>query len=153
MAAFVGAGPDHPLFSVFVPRLVGAGDALDVDRVTLRFGTATHPVPAVITRVEHAGRSLTYSGDTGPGGDLEAIAASSDVLLCEATLQGAPDRDRFPHHLFASEAGTIARRAGVGRLVVTHVAPSLDPARSVAEAASEFGGPVELAEPGMEIEW
>jgi ribonuclease BN (tRNA processing enzyme) len=153
LAAFAGADPDHAFFSVFAPQVVGPDDVLDVARLTLRFGEAVHPVPAVVTRVDDGERSLTYSGDTGPGGDLEAIATGSDVLVCEATLQGVPGEDRYPYHLFASEAGAIARAAGTSRLVVTHVAPSLDPARSAAEAASEFDGPVELAEPGMEIQW
>lgn len=153
LAAFSGADPDHAFFSVFEPQQVHGGDVIEIGPLSVRFGAATHPVPAVVTRVDHDARSLTYSGDTGPGGDLEEIAAGCDLLLCEATLQGTPGDDRFPHHLYASEAGAVARSAGVGRLVVTHLAPSLDRARSVAEAASEFEGVVELAEPGLEIEW
>lgn len=150
-AAFLDADDDHGLFEVFAFDLVAGGDERTVGDLSLRFGDATHPVPALVTRVEGEGRSLVYSGDTGPGGDLEALAAGADVLLCEASLQGEPSEDRYPYHLFAVEAGDLAARAGVGHLVVTHVRPSLDAAVSLVEAASRFDGPVDLAVPGMEV--
>lgn len=150
-AAFLDADEDHDLYRVFSFDEVGAGEERLVGDVTLGFGAATHPVPALVVRVEAGGRSLVYSGDTGPGGDLEALAAGADVLLCEASLQGAPTEGRFPYHLYAAEAGAVAARAAVERLIVTHVPPTLDPAVSVAEAAAGFDGPVLHAVPGMEV--
>jgi ribonuclease BN (tRNA processing enzyme) len=107
----------------------------------------------VVTRLEAAGRSLVYSGDTGPSSDLEALAAGADVLLCEASMVGMPAEGRYPHHLFAVEAGEVAAAAGVGRLIVTHVPPNLDPRVAVGEAAAAYAGPIEYAVPGMELEW
>ena len=46
----------------------------------------------------------------------------------------------------------LARRAGAGRLMLTHLRPTLDPARSVEEAEATFGRPVELAVPGLETD-
>ena len=151
-AAFLGVGEGHALFEVFDFDEVAPGDERTVGGLSLRFGRAAHPVPALVTRVEAGGHSLVYSGDTGPGGDLGALAAGADLLLCEATLQGVPDVDRYPHHLFAAEAGAVAAAAGVRRLVITHLAPTLDPGVSVAEAAASFGGPVTHAVPGLQID-
>lgn len=151
-AMFLDAGPEHPFHRVLSFDEVGPGDHRVVGDLTLRFGAATHPVPAVVTRVEATGRSMVYSGDTGPGGDLASMAAGADLLLCEASHQGAPGVDRYPYHLHASETGTVAAAAGVGALVVTHVPPTLDPTVSVAEAAAEFDGPVSHAVPGMEVD-
>jgi ribonuclease BN (tRNA processing enzyme) len=108
-------------------------------------------VPALVVAVTAGERRLVYSGDTGPGGDLAAAAAGADLLLCEATYQGTPGPDAYPYHLWASQAGSIARDAGVARLVVTHVAPALDPGVSVEEARRVFRGPVAWAAPGMEV--
>jgi len=152
LAAFIGAGPDHPFFEVFSPLVVAAGEEHRFGDCTVEFGAAVHPVPAVCIRVEAGGASLVYSGDTGPGGDLAELSSGGDLLLCEATHQGSPPPDRYPHHLYAIEAGEVAARAGVARLVVTHVAPTLDPAVSVAEAAAVFDGQVDHAAPGMEVE-
>lgn len=151
-ARFLDAGADHPFHALLAFDTVEPGDERTVGDATLRFGAATHPVPAVVASVEANGRRLVYSGDTGPGGDLEAMAGGADVLLCEATHQGPPGDDRYPYHLHAAEAGVIARRAGVGRLIVTHVPPTLDPAVSLAEAAAEYDGPVSHAVPDMEVQ-
>ena len=152
LAAFVGAGVDHPFFDVFAPRVVVPGESHRLGDLDFEFGEAVHPVPALCTKVTADGVSLVYSGDTGPGGDLVELAAGSDVLLCEATHQGPPPSDRFPYHLHAGEAGEIAVVTEVGRLIVTHVSPTLDPSVSVREAAAVFEGRVDHAAPGMEVE-
>jgi ribonuclease BN (tRNA processing enzyme) len=151
LGAFARAGPDHDFYSVFDFHTVARSDDVHLGPVRVRFGEAAHPVPTLAVRVEGGGRSLTYSGDTGPGGDLEELARGGTVLLCEATYQGDPRRDPYPFHLSAAEAGRLAAAAGVERLIVTHLAPTLDPAVSVAEAEAAFGGPVEWAAPGLEV--
>ena len=151
-AGFLDHRPGDDAFDVFDWCEVSPGDAVVVGGLTLRFGAAEHSVPAIVTRIEGGGRTLVYSGDTGPGGDLELLAADVDVLLCEATFQGDRADQPWPFHLTAAEAGALAERASVARLIVTHVAPSLDPAKSVLEAADAFGGQVDYAAPGMEVE-
>lgn len=148
---FARAGPDHDFDRVFDFRTVDSGDGVAVGDLRLRFGTAAHPVPSLVTRVEGSS-SLVYSGDTGPGGDLASMSGGASTLLCEATHQGDPPADRYPYHLHAVEAGAVATEAGVGRLLVTHVAPTLDPQVSVAEAARVFAGPVAHAHPSMEVD-
>jgi ribonuclease BN (tRNA processing enzyme) len=151
-AGFLGVDEGHALYRVFAFDEVAPGDERVVGSLSLRFGEANHPVPALVTHLEGDGRSLVYSGDTGPGGDLRALADGADLLLCEATMTGpVPDR-RYDFHLFAVETGALAAAAGVGRLVVTHVAPTLDPEVAVAEAAAVFGGPVTHAVPGLQID-
>ena len=152
VAAFAGAGPGHDFFRVFDGAVVAPGDTATVGSLTLEFGAAVHPVPALCVRVGSTDAAMAYSGDTGPGGDLTALAAGAGTLLCEATHQGEPSDERNPFHLYAAEAGAIAAAAGVARLLVTHVAPSLDPRSSVAEASAVFGGPVEHAAAGLEVE-
>ena len=50
-------------------------------------------------------------------------------------------------HLLPSEAGRVARDAGAQRLLLTHV-PLPDGGKwAMAEAATEFEGPLEIAEP------
>jgi len=150
LAGFVRAGQGHDLFSVFDFRTVGSGDRDEVGDLSLAFGDANHSVPGLVTAVEHDGRRLTYTGDTGPGGDTVAMSRAAALLLCEATYQGPPDSERWPYHLLASEAGEIAAEADVERLVLTHVFPTLDPQQSIAEASEHYAGPVSWAAPGWE---
>ena len=72
-------------------------------------------------------------------------------MLVEATYQGSPDDKPWAHHLTATEAGEIARRVGARKAVLTHIWPTLDPARSVSEASVTFGRDVDLAVPGVEL--
>ena len=151
LAAFAGAGPGHAFHRLLAFEEAGAGDSAEVGAISLEFGAAAHPVPALVTAVI-GDRRLVYSGDTGPGGDLGDIAAGADVLLCEATLQGAVPKDRYPYHLYAAEAGEIAANAGARHLILTHLAPTLDPVVSLSEAAQAYKGPIDLAEAGREYE-
>jgi ribonuclease BN (tRNA processing enzyme) len=114
-------------------------------------GHVAHPVETFAFRFEHGGHVLTYSGDTGESPVLVELARSADVLLCEA---GFPDLPDLPPnlHLCGRQAGEHAARAGAVRLILTHLAPDIDPARSLAAAAGAFGGTVSLAAPGQVLD-
>lgn len=152
LAAFARADePDHPFFSTFDLRTVAPGDEAAVGPLRLRFGAAVHPVPTVATRVEGEHRSLAYTADTGPGDELAELAAGADVLLAEATFQGSGLEETRGLHMTAGEAGALGRAAGAGRLILTHLPPTLDPVTSIEEAEAAFGRPVSVAVPGMEV--
>ena len=112
---------------------------LQVDRVN-------HPVETFAMRLSAGDRVLTYSGDTGPSDALVRLAAGSDVLLCEASFEteGPPDL-----HLTGREAGEHARKAGVGRLLVTHIPPWANPVNIMTAADAAFNGPTEEVAPGV----
>ena len=72
------------------------------------------------------------------------------MFLAEATWQ---DRDDLlPFHMSARQAADHAREAGVGRLVLTHIWPTLDRDISLAQAAEEFHGPLDAAAEEMSVE-
>ncbi len=129
-------------------RPVAEGDIIEVGPLTISFTTSDHSVPTVASRWSNGSRSMFYTGDTGAGGEWASLAKGVDLMLCEASYQGEPGVNVYPHHLTASEAGRIAREQEVGQLVLTHIPPYLDPTQSVAEAEPEFDRPVALAVPG-----
>ena len=79
-----------------------------------------HPVETYGVRLEHDGRVLCYSSDTAPCDALLRLAQDADVFLCEASyldgVENPPDL-----HLTGREAGEAATKAGVGRLLLTHL--------------------------------
>jgi ribonuclease BN (tRNA processing enzyme) len=91
-----------------------------------------------------AGTSIGYSSDTAAGWSLAELGPGLDLAMCEATLLS--HQEGMAPHMSGREAGTSARAAGVGRLVITHLWPTSDPALHQQEAAEAFGGPVEVAE-------
>ncbi len=106
-----------------------------------------HPVTAYALTVTADGRTLVYSGDTGPCDALDEAATGADVLLAEASFETGADNPP-DLHLTGADCGRTAARAGVGRLVLTHVPPWHDPAVAEAEARAEWSGPVEVARAG-----
>jgi ribonuclease BN (tRNA processing enzyme) len=106
-----------------------------------------HPVDAFGLRVSADGVTIAYTGDTGPTPALEDLARDADLFLAEASFRSV-DTNPPDLHLTGADGGRVARRAGVRRLVLTHVPPWFDPADALAEAAAEYDGPIELARAG-----
>lgn len=146
----VGFIDREPSCFIFTP--VWTGDRIEIGDMTVEFVEMDHSVPTVGSRWTSGNRTLFYTGDTGPAGNWRSLAAGVDVMLSESSLQGATADKEFPQHLTAGEAGEIAREVGVGRLVLTHIPPYLDPSISVSEAEKTFGRPVALAVPGASFD-
>lgn len=113
-------------------------------------------------RFDLPGRSIVYTGDTGPSTAVEKLARGADLLVCEivdvdaamASLRKARPsmpatqveaiRPHFAEqHLVADEIGLLASRARVGQLVITHN-PASGP-EAIAAIRRHFSGPVALA--------
>lgn len=92
-------------------------------------------------------RSVVYSSDTRPCDAVVALARGADTLIHEATFPER-DRGRFGAHSTAAEAGEVAARAGVRRLILAHIEAEYHDALPalVAEARTRFGGLVEIAQ-------
>jgi ribonuclease BN (tRNA processing enzyme) len=118
----------------FVP--VGPGSfTLGPFEVTLV--RTAHPVECYAIRLAVGGRSLVYTGDTGPCQRVVELARDADVLLAEAAHPpgpGLPDE----LHLTGREAGEHAAAAGVGRLLLTHIPAWVDAIAQLAAASAVF---------------
>lgn len=145
LVGFVSGGRVEEVFDL---RPLDDGDHVEIGSLSLDVALTDHSVPTLASRWSSDSRSLCYSADTGPDGEWMRLAEGCDLFVCEATYQGAPGEAEYPHHLTAWEAGQIAREAGATNLMLTHIPPHLDPARSVSEAETTFDRPVALAVPG-----
>lgn len=133
----------HELFAFLTP---GPGQ---LGPFTMSYAPMNHPTPTYAVRIQWQDRSLVYSADTGVSGELVGLARGADVLVCEASV--GPDEAQIPDlHLTGRQAGEHADRAGVDRLIVTHVPPWNSRQAAADEAADAFHGPVEVAHPGAE---
>ena len=110
--------------------------------------------PATLVGPSRPGRRVVITGDTRPSAHTVDVAQGADVLVHEATF--ADDeavRAVETGHSTAREAATVARVAGVGRLVLTHISArySRDARELEAEARSVFPATT-AARDGTEIE-
>jgi ribonuclease BN (tRNA processing enzyme) len=127
----------------FAWHTIADGHQLTIGAARLSFSRTDHPPETLAVRIDAGGASLGYSADSGPGWSLEALGPGLDLALCEATF--LHDQEGRHQHMSARQAGTTARAAGVGRLMLSHLWPTIDPDASRAEAEAAFGRPVEMA--------
>jgi ribonuclease BN (tRNA processing enzyme) len=109
-----------------------------------------HEVGGMIYRIDAGGSTVCYTGDTDICDELLEQADGADLLICEATFTSEVPL-KHPGHLTASEAGKVALEAGVGRLMLTHIWPTLDVQRALVDASEHYKGPVDLAVEGLAV--
>jgi ribonuclease BN (tRNA processing enzyme) len=128
------------------------GDQLEVGPFGVRSWLLPHWMPNAGLRLEAGGRTLAYTGDSGPSPLLADLARDADIFLAEATYPWQVPADEAPYLSSARQAGAVARRAGAGQLVLTHLWPGADPDESARAAAGTYPGPIAVAVPGLVAE-
>ncbi|MEV4174957.1 MBL fold metallo-hydrolase [Nonomuraea sp. NPDC049709] len=112
-----------------------------------------HHVPNAGLRLTGAGgRVIAYTGDTGPSGELLALAKGADLLVAEATYPERVPDDDAPYLSSARDAGRTAASAGAGRLLLTHLWPDTPPEPALAAAAASYGGELSVAAAGVTVD-
>jgi ribonuclease BN (tRNA processing enzyme) len=129
-------GDGSPIDDVFDVLAVGAG-SFRLGPFGVTTARTAHPVECYAVRLSAGGRTLVYTGDTGPCSAVVGLATGADVLLSEAAH---PDRPGLPPdlHMTGREAGEHAAAAGVGRLLLTHVPAWVDAGEQLAAARAAF---------------
>jgi ribonuclease Z len=110
--------------------------------------------PSELVGPTRPGRRVVMTGDSRPSDGTVAAAQGADILVHEATFaEEEIQRALETGHSTAREAAEVAARAGVKRLVLTHVSArySRDTGDLEREARAVFPATV-IARDGMEIE-
>ncbi|HXJ63867.1 MAG TPA: MBL fold metallo-hydrolase [Actinomycetota bacterium] len=132
---------------------VEAGSEFEVGPFRISTKLLPHWVPDSGMRIAADGAVLTYTGDTGPSEEIEAIARDADLLIVEASWQDADlESGKQPFHLTARQAAEHAKRAEARRTMLSHFWPGSDRDRSREQAAEAYDGELLLAQEGMTVE-
>ena len=154
LPAAVDADPDHDPCPEMEPFEVYADESVRA-LATL----VNHPpvFPAFAFRFDSADGSVVISGDTTEHPNVVRLATGADVLVHEAIdpafyqAQGLP-ADLLQHilesHTDLEAVGRVARDAGVGHLVLSHLGGIQDDS-DAAPTRTVFGGPVTVAADGQ----
>jgi ribonuclease BN (tRNA processing enzyme) len=109
-----------------------------------------HTAESLCFRIENrAGKVVFYSGDSGYHNNLISMAEEADVAILEASMT---EETKVEGHLTPGLAAKIGRKAGVKRLILTHLYPHVYQTDIEGEVKKEFSGEFSLADDGMEIE-
>lgn len=99
------------------------GSTTAVSGVTVRAWPAEHPsgAPAFILRLNLAGRTLAYTGDTAWTSVIADAARDADLLIAEAYYLDK----RVPYHLTHADLRANRDQLTARRIVVTHMSADM----------------------------
>ncbi|HEY2679393.1 MAG TPA: MBL fold metallo-hydrolase [Steroidobacteraceae bacterium] len=135
------------------PRVIYKEGALAIMAIAGHHGDA----PAVIYRVDHAGKSVTFSGDIDASGleDLRTIAKGSDLLVFNTVVLDPPASPAILYtlHTPPQTIGVVAKLAGVHALLLSHLSPATDEMHDAVlqSIRQNFAGPVTFAQDGLRV--
>jgi ribonuclease BN (tRNA processing enzyme) len=109
---------------------------------------AEHRPESIAYRLEGENGSFVYTGDTEYAESVVELSKGAHTLLIECSF---PDDAPVPGHLTPGGVASIAREAGVERVVLTHIYPSADALDLTREVGRGFEGEVLVAEDGLEF--
>ncbi|HID64798.1 MAG TPA: ribonuclease Z [Anaerolineae bacterium] len=120
-----------------VPSGPERGRLVRGESITLADGTVVHPDQVLGEPVP--GAALVYVGDAGRTDDLVEVCRGADAVVIEATyLEVEADMARRFGHLTAAQAATLARRADIKQLFLTHISRRYSEREVLAEAEPIF---------------
>ena len=129
---FPGSSRTPQRFGLEVAELAPAATA-HLGGASITACRADHPsgAPSLALRVEIAGRTIAYTGDTAWTADLPSLAMDADLLIAEAYFWDKSVPYHLRHSDLAAHRGELASR----RTILTHM--SADMLDHVGESAFE----------------
>jgi ribonuclease BN (tRNA processing enzyme) len=113
--------------------------------------------PSVIYRIEHAGKSITFSGDIDAKGlpALRKLAKQTDLLVFNSVVLDPPGSPAILYglHTPPHAIGELAAGAGVHALLLSHISPGVDANQDavLASIRQSYAGSVSFAKDGMRV--
>jgi ribonuclease BN (tRNA processing enzyme) len=140
----------HEFEAAFLPHVLSDDVPVEIGAITVTPRVVDHDTVAFGFRVESGDARFCYTGDTRHGEAVLRLTQRCRVLVAECTLP-SEFAGRAPH-MTPGEAGRLASASGTRLLVLTHIWPTADRDRLLADARAEFAGDVVIAEELMDIE-
>ena len=138
--------------SLMPRQLLQEGD-LKVTAIAGHHGDA----PAVIYRIDHAGKSITFSGDIDAQGlpALHNIAAGTDLLVFNCVVLDPPGSPAILYtlHTPPHAIGLLAREVGARALLLSHISPAVEEMNGAVAASIRQNYPAStvFAKDGMRL--
>jgi ribonuclease BN (tRNA processing enzyme) len=137
-----------------LPRVIYEEPKLTISAIAGHHGDA----PAVIYRIDYAGKSITFSGDIDAKGlpALQRIARDTDILVFNAVVLDPPGSAPILYtlHTPPKKIGELARDVGAHHLLLSHLSPStIQMHDAVMDSIHQaYSGKVQAAQDGMRME-
>lgn len=134
---------------------VKSGDELDIVGYSVLPIPVCHSVPSIGYEIRHAGKSLFYTGDTGPGINFSGMKA--DLIIVEVTSSArfedfARESGHLTPALLEEELLGLQKLNGyLPKVVAVHLNPDLEVEikRELAGVARRLGNRIDVAYEGL----
>ena len=113
--------------------------------------------PSIIYRIEHSGKSITFSGDVDPDGldNLRKIAMDTSILVVNSVVLDPPGAPPILYTLHSppNALGRVAGESKARSLVLAHLSPATDQSRAEVEKSirTHYAGPIMFAEDKLHV--
>lgn len=118
--------------------------SLRIGPFNISFNKNIHPVSSYSIKIQCDNKILSFSSDTSYYEKLSDFFNESDILLCECSFYENMD-GTDAGHLNSKQAGMIAERANVKKLVLTHLPHFGELNDLIKEAGEYYRGEIILA--------
>lgn len=135
------------------PAIIYQKDGVLISAIRGHHGDA----PAIVYRIEVAGRSIVFSGDIDAQGlpALARIAQGANLLVFDAVVLDPPGSPEILYSLHSppKAIGELAARDHVGRLLLSHLSPAVEQNQiQVTESiAARYHGSITFATDGLHV--
>lgn len=114
----------------------------------VRFLRTKHSVPCYGMRITDGTNTIVYTADSAYQEEWNRFCQNADLLLAECNFYAGQDA-ASSGHMTSIEVGSIAKKASVGELILTHLPHFGDHKNLIKEAAKMYQGKISLAHEGM----
>ncbi len=121
-------------------------EILKIDDMVIEFLPVDHTIPCYAVKVKCKHKIFVYSADTTYIEALVDFAKDADLFICEATICKGSSHSTGAGHMSAAEAGLLAKKANVRKLILTHLPSDGDFELMKSQAKENFGNEVYLAD-------
>lgn len=127
------------------------GPIFDIKDFIVTFLKTNHVIDSYAIKIKKNGKTLVYTGDTEWSDKLVDFSKNADLLICEASLFDGM-KEKVKGHMTAGEAGELAEKANVKKLLLTHF-PHFGIYELLKKQASKnYNGEIILAKENLNIE-
>jgi ribonuclease Z len=120
---------------------------------SVTFSNGKKVEPEMVLGAPRPGRKIVYSGDTGQSENLVKLAEKADLLIHEATFDDEmTERAKEDGHSTPSLAAETAKKAGVKRLILTHISARYKDTNLLLQQAKKTFANTEVAEDFLRLE-
>ncbi len=130
--------------NVFEIHIIKDKQCIEFKNLKIDFHLTKHSIESYATIIVHENKKFIYTGDTAYFKGIEEMVKGASVLLCEGGILEKQKNDKVPH-LSVKQACEIAEKAGIKRLILTHIYPENSFIDILEEGNPYYNGILEVA--------